>query len=182
MTAEEGKCPIWGNSVKFEKTDGEGVFDSPRAGGKYKLEAILKPLVEKIYNGNFTVDEKIKLTDWLIDQRKAGVEVPLIDVDALQNAKARSKKMMQERVDRFIFFLAQKYEVGEVIVFGEQDSHILMAHSSSYKEDEVFGFRRHCVSKGYLYQAKPSGGLRSSSFYMTVEGKMYAEGIGEQEK
>ena len=109
--AVEQICPIWGTHAEVKKKGDSLIVDSPSAGGKYKITTSAETVLQKKFN----YDEKIKLTDWLVEKRKAGVKEPEIDSETLERQKTRPTKKMQERIKSFMLFLAEKFEVdGEV--------------------------------------------------------------------
>ncbi len=64
-------CYIWDTPATMPRdADGDSVyFDSPRAGGKYKITGSAASML-----GNLNLADKARLTTWLCDQRAAGVE------------------------------------------------------------------------------------------------------------
>ena len=70
--AENDICPIWDTLARLYKgytSDGVNV-DSPRAGGAF--------FVARKMIGKLDDREKARLTTWLIEQRRLGVECPEI--------------------------------------------------------------------------------------------------------
>ena len=75
-------CPIWNPSAVpvGNSGGGESSWDSPRAGGKYFVDAsALGPV------GQLEDRKKARLTTWLIKQRRLGTPRPVIPYD-LQSA------------------------------------------------------------------------------------------------
>ena len=169
MSAEE-PCLIWGSQATVKSVR---VLDSPRAGGMYKI--IIDVDLMRLFMESFTDDEKIKLTDWLVEQREAGVEVPEIDEKILKHAKSRLKKAMSERVKSFLLFLAENHKVGERI-YMEENEPMLMAYSGSLTHREMLSIIKNCASEMYLEEHLPT------LFILTVRGMMYAEKISQEDK
>ena len=72
---ENSKCPIWGTPTKptdFYRGDGLNI-DSPRTGGKYFVDGRSEIRVRDLDDR-----EKARLSTWLIEQRRSGVERPEI--------------------------------------------------------------------------------------------------------
>ena len=70
------------------------VFDSPRAGGKYWISGTA---AAKLIS--FNDNAKRLLTTWLCEQRRAGVEVPKIQVNVLDLVKSRKPLQVMARVN-----------------------------------------------------------------------------------
>lgn len=102
---ENSICPIWGTPATEYSTHGRygREADSPRAGGRYFIsgsaETILKSRDAAL---------KARLTTWLIDQRRLGVECPEIDANSIKDAEARRALPIRERADRFLRYLADR--------------------------------------------------------------------------
>ena len=100
---EDSACPIWGTAATEYSTNGRDgrEVDSPRAGGRYFVsrtaEAILKSRDASL---------KARLTTWLIDQRRLGVDCPEVDSNTIKDAETRRPPPIRERADRFLRFLA----------------------------------------------------------------------------
>ena len=169
-------CAIWKIEAEVKQIDEYNyeVF-SPRAGGKYQTSDITSIHLRD----NLTDDRRIKLTDWLIEQREAGVEVPYIDEGVLQDIKTRPEKVRSECIKSLMLFLAKKYEIFELIEANDKDTRMmLMAYSSSLSRNKMIGYLSYCASKGYL--ERKNGTL--VHFFLTVEGQIYTEGIGKEDK
>ena len=169
MEMEEGKCPIWETPAKIGKG---GWVDSPRAGGIYKVDDLLRRSL-----GELEPDERVKLTDWLIEQREAGVEVPEIDVDVLECIKTRDEKAMSERIKSLMSYIAKKFRVSKVLEVQDRElAMMLTAYSSSIENEEMYECLKGCVSKEYLEER----GIDRLWYAMTVKGKTYADEIRKE--
>ena len=173
MGTLEQKCLIWGTEADVGDISRELCVDSPRAGGKYKTHFNFfgyPPKHLKNFKKKSTFDEKVKLTDWLVEQREAGVEVPHIDSGVLEHIKTRGEKGDEERIDSIMLYLVEEYTVGDQIFF-EFPAMMLMAISGSSGDSEALAYLDECVSRGYL--DKPESGL----YKITLESKKCAEEI-----
>ena len=180
MTMEEEKCFIWGINVKRWSPSLEGSHagfaDSPRAGGRYTVEGPLK----YYHLRELKPDEKVKLTDWLIEQREAGVETPHIDNGVLEHIKTRRKKAMPERIESLMSFLAKNFEIHDAIKVSDPDiMQELLAHSSSSTHEQLPIYLEYCESKRYL---KITATYPDDEYAITVEGKIFAEEISRIDK
>ena len=210
----EQKCPIWGTKADVECQSGDFYVEinSPRAGGKYKIKFYESPLnILEGFKKKLADNQRVKVTDWLIEKREKEEDIPEIPLEISEILKDRTEKRIQERIDNLMLFLAKRYEIGHPVETQKGDAIMMLAaHSSSLTPTEVFGFLRHCVSKGYLEELKakgvsayrirgrfnnpqgnvfpPSGDIdlqvneTGKVYHMTVAGKMYAEGISKKEK
>ena len=70
--SEYTACLIWGTLASIEPLTSDGVtVDSPRAGGRYLITGRAKETL-KSHDGNL----KARLTSWLIEQHRLGVDCP----------------------------------------------------------------------------------------------------------
>ncbi|MDE0025108.1 MAG: hypothetical protein OXP69_11920 [Spirochaetaceae bacterium] len=80
-------CPIWGTPAKVLPTARAAavfVIDSQRAGGKYEIS---RQLLTEIVTGSLRLAEQDRdaVTQWLSDQRAAGVDLPVLTVEVMRN-------------------------------------------------------------------------------------------------
>ena len=65
------KCPIWWTPAKENYGDGDGrKIISARAGGPYFISGSAVAVLENYNNDN---PIKVRLTDWLVEQRRLGI-------------------------------------------------------------------------------------------------------------
>lgn len=94
-------CPIWGTHAVAEANGGDAqTVRSDRAGGRYRITGTAMSTVSAL-----GLAEKARLTTWLVDQHRAGVEVPLINSDHVREAKTRRAMRHVERKRRFFELL-----------------------------------------------------------------------------
>jgi hypothetical protein len=136
-------CYIWDTPAEMPRdSDGQSVyFDSPRAGGKYKITGTAAAML-----GNLGIRGKPLLTTGLCNQRRAGVEFPTITSEVLNSVGTTSPLTTTERVERTLLHFNHNVRVGEAIEFsandtrGEADELRLMAISESLNLDELIAF------------------------------------------
>ncbi len=92
---QESHCPIWGTPASVKSLDNEflKIIDSPRAGGWYSIsEQAIKRLPQ--------IDDRVKarLTTWLVDQRRLGVNCPEIDSNTITMAEEKKDLSVHDRV------------------------------------------------------------------------------------
>ncbi|MGE0565356.1 MAG: hypothetical protein AB7O50_12660 [Pseudolabrys sp.] len=118
------QCPIWGTeATEVDRGSGAVIVDSPRAGGRYFLDA---PGNGKIVS--FTNEAKLLLTTWLCDQRHAGVQDPRIDGNVLDLVRSRRPLQVSEKLTRGLQFLGRKLgRLGSAISLGDGGNDSLQA-------------------------------------------------------
>ena len=95
-------CPIW----KTPATDigmlpgAYSGIDSPRTGGEYAIELVVQQGI-----GNISDPLKVRLTSWLINQRKRGVLLPVITMQLMEAAVGWGDMDMSMRVDNLLRYL-----------------------------------------------------------------------------
>lgn len=100
---ENAACAIWGTratELRPPGIDGRRI-DSPRAGGPYFVTGTAETTL-----GKRDTSLKARLTTWLIDQRRLGVDCPEVNSETLKNSNARRALPIRERADRFLRYLA----------------------------------------------------------------------------
>jgi len=174
-------CPIWGTLTNVLPTTRDGqVVDSPRAGGRYFIsrtaQATLKHRDESL---------RARLTTWLIDQRRLGVECPEVMSNILDDVEQRRSLSVQERADRLLQYLhSQQKHIGDPIrieitnaaeklygpgytEFGGQ----LLAHSESVKPGEG-AYLLEQLEKKVLLEVR-SKSKDAAEYVITVNGYVY---------
>ena len=102
------QCPIWNLlAIEFSigSRDGRDV-DSPRAGGRYFISGSAET-----YLKNFNSSVKVRLTTWLVDQRRLGNTIPEVTTKTIRNAKIWKNLDVSERADRLLRYQATKTKI-----------------------------------------------------------------------
>jgi len=90
-------CLIWGTEAAQGEAKGDfQEINSPRAGGLYRVTGTAVPALS-----NLTLHEKAKLTTWLVDQRRLGVEAPSISTVAIEQIQLQRALTVALRKERF---------------------------------------------------------------------------------
>jgi hypothetical protein len=106
-----GKCLIWGTLCEDAGSSEEFLFlDSPRAGGKYKLFGTAQRQVTEL-----TPAEKKAVTSWIVSQHRAGIAVPQIDGNNIEDVKRQPPLNFSERIDRVLELLGNRTKIGGVV-------------------------------------------------------------------
>lgn len=129
-------CPIWGVRAHTWTNQRDGIYaDSPRAGGRYFISRTAEVNV-----GRADDAVKARLTTWLVDQRRLGVECPEIMSTTIDEAERRHPLAVHERTDRLLEFLSGESSfIGEAIPFCRDEPTFLemYAWTESFVPDEV---------------------------------------------
>lgn len=94
------KCAIWGTRTTLASHASQGddfQYDSPRAGGKYKITGSAATMV-----GALTERQKAYLTTWLMEQRRLGADEPTVTTEDVSRAKTMSARSLPQRRDALL--------------------------------------------------------------------------------
>lgn len=169
-------CLIWGRqhgATVTRYTDGERwVENSPRAGGSY---IILEDGAE------YAVDDldargKARLTSWLIEQRRQGVEFPKIDMTIIGRIKVARNLSEGERTTRLLRYISDQIPVVGNEFSLNEISPQLLAWSESVEDGEI-GFLIDDLRYKKLLGAQAKAAIRRygnfyvpKNVYLTVDG------------
>jgi hypothetical protein len=95
------KCRIWGTAASYVNSGNDFVIlDSCRAGGRYKMNNSAMTRVRDIDQR-----QRVRLTNWLVEQRHLGNSCPLINSEAIENALLQSTPTVSQRRDNLLIWL-----------------------------------------------------------------------------
>ena len=169
MTNPIGTCPNWGEeydaiAVYHPANRTYAVATSPRAGSGYEIDEVL--LNSSVLP--MPLDEKARLTTWLVDQLIQGIRCPEITEAIIDYVKSRRSLSANERAERLLRFIDSQAVTVSTTVAIRQESHAAYAWSESTDWDEVVYFL------DYLEEMRLTQGQRTAegSFYggLTVNG------------
>ncbi|WP_404405714.1 hypothetical protein [Pelagibacterium halotolerans] len=153
MTSDN-KCPIWGTSADTQTSGRDGVnVDSPRAGGRYFISR-----TAEVNMGRTDDATKARLTTWLVDQRRLGIECPEIMSTTIDEAERRRPLAVHERADNLLRYLRTKSDLlGAVVKFYALDNskaaeaeHELLAWTGSRQISEVITLAEYCAQEAWV--------------------------------
>jgi nucleoside 2-deoxyribosyltransferase len=139
-------------------------IDSPRTGGQYALDFIAA--------NQMPVDAafRARLTTWLIDQRRAGEQAPLVDSLALAIVASRPPLRLSQRLERFFLYLsARRFRPGNTVYTSIGQGHpselpVIMAWIEAEHHEDAVGFINYLESTSLItaramdaYQLTPTG-------------------------
>ncbi|MBA5776845.1 hypothetical protein H2509_06850 [Stappia sp. F7233] len=147
-------CPIWGTpaSISPSSRDGKEV-NSARAGGAYFISGTAVELISYIDDA-----VKARLTTWLIDQRRLGVECPEVMSTTIEEVKRRQPLPILERADRLLGFLGtlSRFIGDEMRIKKPVDFWRFFAVSESNNEKEVEFLLEILLKREFIIQELPS--------------------------
>ena len=130
MTGNKSTCPIWDTPAVEIPSQSDGkCLDSPRAGGRYFIAGSAEEMLAPLDNRG-----KVRLTNWLVEQRSLGCTSPRILAHRIGNVQALRDPDVSHRVDRVLRYLASRSrELGSRIEYRLRDT------SSLYRQpDKTF--------------------------------------------
>ena len=172
-----GSCPIWGRGFPANVHQSQKPFvnhvDSPRAGGPYRIDDITTIKVSEL-----SLEEKSRLTTWLIDQRtRGGNRHPLVTEEIITFAKNRRPLEVYERADRLLSFLVlARNAVSEIIRISPvtddnpnlTESLIECCHALAWSESQTFNDLFYFLD--YLQKQNWINRIGANGYTVTVHG------------
>lgn len=101
-------CPIWGTAASEDGKDlskDQYWYDSPRAGGKFRIDGTSKKEL-----GLSSLPQKVALTDWLVKQRRAGIEYPNVEFYLNVSFLGVRKPTVIDRMNRAIVWIGNSLQ------------------------------------------------------------------------
>lgn len=105
-SVDRNKDPIWDTPVTgiHEQVDPWSfIGNSPRCGGWYYIHDIIARKIK-----NLSDREKARLTSWLIEQRRFGIECPEITQEVIELLKQRNNISVPDRADAILKYIESK--------------------------------------------------------------------------
>lgn len=140
MEKFEQSCFIWQTPAEVQSGDDSYTVDSPRAGGCYRItDTVVATL------NNLPIEEKARLTWWLVEQRRQGESCPTIASHTFEYVRALPAPSIVDRRDRILDFIAgSSSNITPRIVFAgvvtermRRQKAALAASSGSQNDEEV---------------------------------------------
>ena len=168
---ENDTCLIWGTPANRIVNRGrEGLYvTSPRAGGEYFVNAMAALLVSKLNDR-----EKARLTIWLIEQRRLGVERPEISSfkNEMESIVQGPDLTVHARADELLKFIQKKTSyIGKEYGFtASNPPPEMFAYTESVEEDEFQYLLNYLFSQGWLKLTDHEIDTNNVKVIITVEG------------
>ena len=175
----ENSCPIWGTPAIFEGHHGEArneMWDSPRAGGEFALTEEAAESVQRL-----KTDDKVKLTNWIVDQNRLGNKTVLIWANDIERVGSDRDLTVMERRDRLIMYLGHSVtRIGDSVPIGGTASEAyeiaqleLRAWTGSIEPSEFYYLINSCVDSGLAEKPDSLG----SKIRLTTRGYEHLQNI-----
>lgn len=154
------RCPIWETPAIEAPGNMDGrLIDSPRAGGRYFVSGSAEGLVESCEN-----HIKIRITTWLIEQRRLGNSCPKITTNTIGEAQNWRDLTAVERADNILNVLNTKsktlgtrisynlIDIKNNIELSVEDKTFfeLLAHSACIDEEDFLFLVRYLENQGLI--------------------------------
>ena len=180
--SEHSGCRIWSTPASSEPRTGHGVtVDSPRAGGRYFISDTAAKILE-------SRDENLKarLTSWLIEQRRWGVDCPKIFSTSVGEIEQRRSLSIRQRADNLLRYIQRQLPHIGMDFYFEMDRNIfteskgnkwarrfmeMLAWSESAKVEELIYLLDYLESESCLQRIKH--GATCLRYRLTVRGHSY---------
>ena len=185
--SEYSVCPIWNRRASSEPRTGHGVtVNSPRAGGRYFITDTAAEILK-------THDEHLnaRLTSWLIEQRRLGVDCPKISSTSIDEIERRRSLSIRQRADNLLRYIQRQlphigmdfdFEMDNSLITDPQNGWAqcfmgMLAWSESVKVEELKYLLDYLKSESCLQQMP--GGATLLSYRPTVSGYSYLAEIDQ---
>ena len=166
--SKNSRCPIWGTPAAEDHSNGrDGVYvDSQRAGGRYFISRRAVMLV-----GQSDALLRARLTYWLIEQRRLGVECPEIYDSTITMAEQRDDSPVHVRGDRLLQFIGDRTAtIGSRVSFQKSNATTLLAlaWSESTEYQEMGFLLSYLEQRGWI--EKGESAMSMLTYILTVDG------------
>ena len=131
-------CPIWGTPLTASHSSAPTRLglsvDSPRAGGRYFISDEARWALQA--KGDHY---KARLTSWLVDQRRLGVDSPDVTTATVHQIEHQPPLSIRERADRLLRRISSRLPniAGTFVHYDEDELPWQLAWSESIERDEV---------------------------------------------
>ena len=162
-------CPIWGKEYEAEgwRYPREGrylVENSPRAGGAYELTDDAEDWLDELGE-----TEKARLTTWIIDQHRQGVEKPRVTTEVVEYTRKKKPLPVQERAERLLQYMAdQAVALNDYIHIHGKGGQTQLAWSDSTSRSDVYYLFNYLADMGWIEAVGGSAGKVTVAGYNHV--------------
>lgn len=175
------KCPIWQTPARVTRFNGKDSFrvDSPRAGGVYIISGTADVTV-----GNYSTDQRLSLTTWLVRQRMMGNDEPMV---YSYTEPSTRRLQVHQRADNLLkYFGSQLSRISEVFEFKLRSQYHpdvdyplwkryaeMLAWSESMEIKDLEYLLSFLVTEGRLEKLR--GAIGDCNVRLTMNGHSYLE-------
>ena len=154
------RCLIWGTSAEVGHVGRRDMYwvESPRAGGRYKITGSADAMIE---NGCLDAAAKARLTTVLIDRRRDGEHVPIVDSTLLEETKETPLLPPAERAARLLKHIAARESSapGHQVILGHPISPEALAYSESWNDGQINTLLEYLEAKRWLTVQRSLDGI-----------------------
>ena len=171
------KCPIWDTIATAypSRRDGQGI-DSARAGGRYFISGTAVVNLKR-----WDDSLRLRLTTWLVDQRRHGVECPEILSSTLEDIERQLPIGVQDRANRLLeYFENESSFIGDEVAFDVDEVTFMemKAWSESLEQDEVEFLLQYLKRRGFI-DIEDIGDTAGKA-KISVEGHVHIAGLRDK--
>ena len=168
MANEINTCPIWGKDYQargfsIPSKSVVQVNDSPRAGGSYTIYRVV--IEDDI--GRLSLEQKARLTTWIVEQHRQGIELPEITNEVVAHIKTRRPLPIHERANKLLQFAVNQTETAGDRINVHENTYGAYAWAESTSWIEINYLIQYLIENGWLKGTMYAGG---GSFEVTVDG------------
>ena len=178
-------CPIWGSGNKATlwgdwdearidqlSITSESFIESPRAGGAFKLGKNVPSIIVAL--NALSVDDKARLTTWLVDQRRHGNRAPVITWNIAHSFSlpdSRNSLSVSKRGERLLLFLVdQTGNAGDEVDVNDQDGQTF-AWTESTLWSEISYLLKYLTGRGLIETIdRSTNAIKRHGAIVTVNG------------
>ena len=130
MTGNKSTCPIWDTRAEEFPSESDGrCLDSPRTGGRYFIAGSAEEMLATLDKSG-----RVRLTNWLVEQRSLGSASPRILAHTIGNVQALREPDVSHRADGILHYLASRS-----VVLGSRIEYRIQNTASPYNRlDKTF--------------------------------------------
>ena len=179
MTTHNSTCPIWGTPATEVLVAADGrCLESPRVGGQYFISGSAEASLK---NCDYRV--KVRLTTWLVEQRRLGSTCPKIMSSTVNDVKLWKDTVVSDRADGILRYLETRTKIlGSQIgyripVNSHDDTQLyqidevyleLLAHSGCVSSDDLRFLLSYLQTRGFVELSGVNNPIQLCT--LTVEG------------
>ena len=165
-----GKCLIWGTPCHVTGAGGyRWRVDSPRAGGGY----VITREAEINLQAN-DEQEKARLTSWLVEERRLGIDAPEVTPLEVEDAKSRRRLSVHERADRLLRGIWSRLtDVADTFERRREDweqTSYRLAWSESIRVEEIDYLLDYMQRVGWIEERSREGSSVVSKHGISIDG------------
>jgi hypothetical protein len=181
QSPDDNKCAIWGTPADTgRQTPFIWQFNGDRTAGAYTIDILA-------FNRMSSDDAafKARLTTWLIDQRRAGNQWPMITPEVLDRVWRQSSLRLSDRIERFFVLLSTlRVRPGsEFFILNQQPNswfNLVAAWTESHSDADTLGLLGLLGSMGLIKSTSAGASSLTPDGFARLEAAEALGGISSQ--